>query len=1002
MPRIPTVNPQVRLSISNQPNMPASFGSAPGRAIQGLGSAIGGLAGEFGGDGKPNEEQEFQNKLNLLKWQNTLRENQGIAESSYNVDVDDPNAWQQKQNTDFERRAKELRNMYVPSNNRSRYAMELELERARGTYRGRNQEFATQQRQARLVNKTSRAITGEWSKLDPADPNFAQNFAAVQQGIGAIIDKMPGVNDRVKDGLRKEAAQLALKTVERLQGPQRLPFLKQIQERMLKVSPAEQESGRAKPVPISSSQKSRLEGVKPDVVSRLEQVQSLLGKELPINSGYRDPAHNSRVGGARKSQHISRNAIDVDVSGLSKEERLKLIEIASAQGFAGIGVYNNAIHFDIGSRRSWGPDYKSGSVPGWARSAISQHLKGQFKGAGLRGASEQSGPDFRGRGGPAAVRYNNPGAQWPGPSSKKFGAVETVTLNDKQRNKIAVFPTAVHGAAAHFDLLNRRYTGMTLSALVTKWGGGNSPGAYASNVAGKVGISENTVITKEMMADPEFAIPFAKAMASHEAGKSYPLSDDQWNAGFGMFRGEPGASASSSGPSIKSSFDRVMAEVITKVMPDLEKRHRTMLIKQIDSLRDNAAKGYALPADQIGALKSVIEGSGDPEMVAAYNGAVSYARLTSTLKAQSPAANEAYLNNLRSAIQKNQPTPDQVKQLEEVERFVSAQKSEIKDDALTWSNRAGVVTIQPLNLKSAESLQLRLRNAEITSQKFGIPAQYFTKIEREALSKGLDDGSIPIAGLAKGLTDVWGQTTARQALAELSDQSPEAALLGGHMVTIGVTPVAKEAAEGLQLSKEQGFKSMAPSLSEARSTFDDITGEAFAYLPRAGDNLRALANAAYEARARRKGLKSGKDADLEEYGKIVSELLGERTISRQKYGGVTTLSTGGAWGDGQWEKKYTVVAPHNVRQDGFDDLVSLIKVEDFGDNPPRFGSGRAVTQAELMGARFVTVGTGKYRLGKQVDDDVVFYQDAKGAPFVFEFKTVEPRLRLVRPDLFVE
>ncbi len=33
----------------------------------------------------------------------------------------------------------------------------------------------------------------------------------------------------------------------------------------------------------------------------------------------------------------------------------------------GIGIYGNSLHFDTGPRRVWGPSYKRGSVPKWAR-----------------------------------------------------------------------------------------------------------------------------------------------------------------------------------------------------------------------------------------------------------------------------------------------------------------------------------------------------------------------------------------------------------------------------------------------------------------------------------------------------------------------------------------------------------------------------------------------------------------------------------------------------------
>jgi len=128
---------------------------------------------------------------------------------------------------------------------------------------------------------------------------------------------------------------------------------------------------------------------------------------------------------------------------------------------------------------------------------------------------------------PASVRYNNPGAMWPGPSATKFGSTGYGTLADG--NKIATFDDPVNGAAAHFDLLANRYAGMALSDAITKWSGGNSSPAYIASVSKATGLSPDTPITPELLQGPE-GLKIAKAMAQVEAGKAYPLSDEQWSA----------------------------------------------------------------------------------------------------------------------------------------------------------------------------------------------------------------------------------------------------------------------------------------------------------------------------------------------------------------------------------------------------------------------------------------------------------------------------------------
>lgn len=140
---------------------------------------------------------------------------------------------------------------------------------------------------------------------------------------------------------------------------------------------------------------------------------------------------------------------------------------------------------------------------------------------------------------PAAIRFNNPGAMWPGASSKLFGATNYTTLNDGQYNRIAQFPDAESGAAAQFDLLRRGYTGMTLADAIKKWSGGNHSQPYVAHIAKSTGLAPTTVLTPELLSDATKAVPFAKAMAQWEAGRPYPMTDDQWNAAHARFLGGP-------------------------------------------------------------------------------------------------------------------------------------------------------------------------------------------------------------------------------------------------------------------------------------------------------------------------------------------------------------------------------------------------------------------------------------------------------------------------------
>lgn len=139
---------------------------------------------------------------------------------------------------------------------------------------------------------------------------------------------------------------------------------------------------------------------------------------------------------------------------------------------------------------------------------------------------------------PASIRNRNPGAMYPGPSAKRFGATSHETLRSKDGvHKIATFPTSVHGAAAQFDLLNRDYTGMTLEKAIEKWCGNYYAAIYLKVLKDRASVEPSSVLTKAMLADGDIAIPIAKAMAWQEAGCDYPLKDEEWREAHQMALG---------------------------------------------------------------------------------------------------------------------------------------------------------------------------------------------------------------------------------------------------------------------------------------------------------------------------------------------------------------------------------------------------------------------------------------------------------------------------------
>lgn len=80
-------------------------------------------------------------------------------------------------------------------------------------------------------------------------------------------------------------------------------------------------------------------------------------EEIKVASGYRDAARNARAGGAKASRHMDGSAIDIDVSGMSDEEKAAVLDKVIAKGAKGIGIYpsGNSLHIDTrDAPATWG------------------------------------------------------------------------------------------------------------------------------------------------------------------------------------------------------------------------------------------------------------------------------------------------------------------------------------------------------------------------------------------------------------------------------------------------------------------------------------------------------------------------------------------------------------------------------------------------------------------------------------------------------------------------
>lgn len=83
-----------------------------------------------------------------------------------------------------------------------------------------------------------------------------------------------------------------------------------------------------------------------DLPKILQKVREHFGKAVTINSAYRTPDYNKKVGGAQYSQHLYGNAADIVVAGITPQKVYDFLDILLGNT-GGLGLYKNFVHVDV-------------------------------------------------------------------------------------------------------------------------------------------------------------------------------------------------------------------------------------------------------------------------------------------------------------------------------------------------------------------------------------------------------------------------------------------------------------------------------------------------------------------------------------------------------------------------------------------------------------------------------------------------------------------------------
>lgn len=91
--------------------------------------------------------------------------------------------------------------------------------------------------------------------------------------------------------------------------------------------------------------------IHPELAEILQKIRTHFGRPVTINSAYRTPEYNKKVGGESLSQHLYGKAADIAIAGVSPK---KVAEYAETllKNRGGIGIYSTFTHIDVRSKKA--------------------------------------------------------------------------------------------------------------------------------------------------------------------------------------------------------------------------------------------------------------------------------------------------------------------------------------------------------------------------------------------------------------------------------------------------------------------------------------------------------------------------------------------------------------------------------------------------------------------------------------------------------------------------
>jgi hypothetical protein len=887
-----------------------------GRGIAAVGDAFGAFAEQ------EDKEAEFDDKLKVAKALNNADAELNQLRETYQGD-----------GNDFESRSQDIYKKHMDPltgelrSKRMQQSYPLLYEQQRGARYERAQGYGSTMRTQTRVIATQNLLETQIGALDWSSPEAAeQSMATVASLSQRMIDEIPGLTPAQREAQYKNVRTMFDQSINNLMAKGKIPAgvvgptLERIRERLSSMVETE-------PVAPTSAISGSANEIAAQKIVQSEARRDKQGRLVVYSLPARDGGGSYEVAGINERYHPQKAAELAALIRAGKHDE------AEKQARDYIIKYTDgaARNFDDAGIQYLVRDIAFNRGPGGANAAIRMAI-GDRPGSKTTAHRNLTADELS--------RAQEMASNEP----QKFAAALTQARADYEYRFV--------GKRDEFDagLRNRWAQGQKTAMGLIGYGRGADKTALVGPVT--PGQQEDT---PEAGAPREAnAIPgeVKVADAGGQTAGSVTLSDAPAPAGR--------VPAPVPGTRLKNSVALEMLRHLDEKSAtwiDMDKKRVGGAIK---SARDKVLDGYPLDEPTQAALTAAVANTKDPALAAELGALTSIREQVKFVQTAPMVQTQALIAQYQREFQTRTPTDVEKKAFETLQDIALKKSTKLLTDSLSWARATGVVppgidiTTQ---MGNPDALDARLAEATRVGQQFGVPMQYFTETERKTIAEMIEKGADPLA-FAAPIVERWGPMHATQAMRELSDKMPVAAL-AGHLLTIN-PPVAMEISTELKNRQAPDYKPLEPDKIMLKSAQDSL-GDAFAQFPKQQqDMLMAGAVAVWRTRAHKTG-----QATEDMLKQALRDVLGERKDSNGNiYGGLAPAGRHKT-GAGLGTREHMIMLPHQWKREatGFQLLPTTGDAEDWrtvlqkvtpadlvaaGIAPPVDRQGNPISMARLL------------------------------------------------------